>query len=126
MNCKGGDEEKFKLVVEANAVLSDPNRRARYDMGDDEDGLNDGFSGPGMGPGAMNVDLSELFAQFHGNSAFGGAGGGGSGFSTFGGGGGTSPGSGFNHHSFGGGTSFGGSGFSSSGRSRGFSQGFSY
>ena len=124
MAFKGGDEEKFKLVVEANAVLSDPDRRARYDMGDDEDGLNDGFSG-GMGPGAMNVDLSELFAQFHGNGAFGGAGGAG-GFSTFGGGG-ASPGTGFNHHSFGGGTSsFGGSGFSGSGRSRGFSQGFSY
>jgi DnaJ family protein C protein 7 len=30
---KGGDEEKFKLVVEANAVLSDPQRRERYDMG---------------------------------------------------------------------------------------------
>ena len=123
MTYKGGDEEKFKLVVEANAVLSDPDRRARYDLGDDEDGQNDGFPG-GMGPGAMNVDLSELFAQFHGNGAFGGAGGGG-GFSTFGGGG-ASPGGGFNHHSFGGGTSFGGSGFSGSGRSRGFSQGFSF
>ncbi|KAG2042760.1 hypothetical protein BDR03DRAFT_990382 [Suillus americanus] len=35
---KGGDEEKFKLVVEAHAVLSDPQRRERYDMGEDEDG----------------------------------------------------------------------------------------
>lgn len=39
---KGGDEEKFKLVVEAHAVLSDAQRRARYDMGEDEDGMNEG------------------------------------------------------------------------------------
>ncbi|PFH45819.1 hypothetical protein AMATHDRAFT_71065 [Amanita thiersii Skay4041] len=75
---KGGDEEKFKLVVEANAVLSDPARRQRYDMGEDEDGMNDGFPGGGMGGmGMSNVDLAELFAQFHGAGAFGGAGGGG-------------------------------------------------
>ncbi|XP_006461589.1 hypothetical protein AGABI2DRAFT_185760 [Agaricus bisporus var. bisporus H97] len=45
---KGGDEEKFKLVVEAHAVLSDPQRRARYDMGEDEDGSS---SGAGAGEG---------------------------------------------------------------------------
>jgi DnaJ family protein C protein 7 len=60
---QGGDEEKFKLVVEANAVLSDPQRRDRYDMGEDEDGMND--SSGGMG-GMGGMDLSELFAQFHG------------------------------------------------------------
>jgi len=60
---KGGDEENFKLVVEANAVLSDSRRRERYDMGEDEDGMSEG----GMG----GVDLSELFAQFHrGHSGF--------------------------------------------------------
>jgi hypothetical protein len=69
-------------------------------MGDDEDGLNNGFWG-GMGPGAMNVDLSEPFAWFHGNSAFGGGGG-----------------RGVNHHSFGGGTNFD---FSGSVRWRGVS-----
>jgi len=74
---KGGDEEKFKLVVEAHNVLSDPRRRERYDLGEDEDGMTD--SGHGMG-GMGGMDLSELFAQFHG--------GGGGGFSTssFGGG----------------------------------------
>jgi DnaJ family protein C protein 7 len=89
---KGGDEEKFKLVVEAHAVLSDADRRHRYDMGEDEDGLNDGSAG-GSPFGAGGVDLSELFAQFHGaggGSPFGGGGGFGGGFggSPFGGGGG--------------------------------------
>ncbi|KAF8997607.1 hypothetical protein BDQ17DRAFT_1391869 [Cyathus striatus] len=63
-----GDEEKFKLVVEANAVLSDPQRRERYDMYDGEDGINDG----GMG-GMSYVDLADLFAQFHGNGGGGGS-----------------------------------------------------
>ncbi|KAF4569510.1 hypothetical protein EYR40_008485 [Pleurotus pulmonarius] len=64
---KGGDEEKFKLVVEAHAVLSDPRRRQRYDMGeDDEPSGGDQFSG-----GFGHMDISELFAQF------GGGGGGG-------------------------------------------------
>jgi len=65
---QGGDEEKFKLVVEANAVLSDPRRRERYDMGEDEDGMSGGHSGMS---GAVPVDLSQLFAQFH-RGGFGG------------------------------------------------------
>ena len=77
---QGGDEEKFKLVVEAHSVLSDPRRRDRYDMGEDEDGMSDS-----SGMGNMNqMDLAELFAQFHGGGGFGG---------------------GFTHTSFGGGGS---------------------
>lgn len=59
---KGGDEEKFKLVVEAHGVLSDPARRERYDMGEDD---SDGPGGMGS-----NMDFSELFAQFHSHSGF--------------------------------------------------------
>lgn len=66
---KGGDEEKFKLVVEAHAVLSDPQRRARYDMGEDEDGLNDS----GMGGGFGHMDFADLFTQFQ-TSGMGGGG----------------------------------------------------
>ncbi|KAH7918272.1 TPR-like protein [Leucogyrophana mollusca] len=78
---KGGDEEKFKLASEAYAVLSDPQRRERYDMGEDEDGQSDG---QGMGGFGMNpADIAEVFAQFQGGGGpFGGGGG------TFGGGGG--------------------------------------
>ena len=71
---QGGDEEKFKLVVEAHAVLSDSQRRERYDMGEDEDGQN----GSGMGApfGGMNpADLADIFAQFQGGGPFGGGGG---------------------------------------------------
>ncbi|GLB41504.1 putative TPR-like protein [Lyophyllum shimeji] len=76
---KGGDEEKFKLVVEANAVLSDPRRRERYDMGEDEDGMTDS-SGMGGGMGGMSqADLAELFAQFSGGPFGGGGFGGGRG-----------------------------------------------
>ncbi|PPQ76436.1 hypothetical protein CVT24_013314 [Panaeolus cyanescens] len=80
---KGGDEEKFKLVVEAHAVLSDPQRRERYDMGEDEDGMNDGGMGGmgGFGGGMSAMDLEEIFAQFGGGGPrFGGGHFGGGGF----------------------------------------------
>ncbi|KAH9947725.1 protein prenylyltransferase [Amylocystis lapponica] len=68
---KGGDEEKFKLVVEAHSVLSDPQRRERYDLGDDEDGSSSGMDGMGGMGGMHPMDLHELFAQFHGGGGFG-------------------------------------------------------
>lgn len=70
-------EAKFKEIGEAYAVLSDPEKRRRHDLGmDDEDGMG------GMGGG---IDPSAIFAQM-----FGGGGGmrfGGMGGNPFGGGG---------------------------------------
>lgn len=69
---KGGDEEKFKLVVEAHTVLSDPQRRERYDLGADEDGSM-GPSGGFGGPGTFNMDpdsFANIFMQFSGGGGF--------------------------------------------------------
>ncbi|KAH8830201.1 hypothetical protein DL96DRAFT_1525532 [Flagelloscypha sp. PMI_526] len=90
---KGGDEEQFKLVSEAYSILSDPVKRQRYDDGEDDDD-----HGPGGMPAGM--DLSELFAQFHGGGGFGGMGGGGFGGGGFGGGRRNGPGPGFSFHQF--------------------------
>ena len=80
---KGGDEEKFKLVAEAFAVLSDPQRRQRYDMGE-EDSEYGGGSG---GTGSMDPrDISDLFAQFGGGMPPGFGGGGFHSFHSHGGG----------------------------------------
>ena len=57
-------------MVEANAVLSDPERRERYDMGEDEDGMSGS-------PGLTHADLAELFGQFGGHTSFSFGGGGG-------------------------------------------------
>jgi molecular chaperone DnaJ len=75
-------EENFKKAAEAYEVLSDDNKKARYDQYG-----HAGFDGPqggggGFGGGGMNMD--DIFSQF--GDIFGGGGGGG--FGGFGGGGG--------------------------------------
>ena len=72
-------EEKFKLAAEAYEVLSDPNKKARYDQYGHAAFENGGFGGGG----GMNMD--DIFSQF--GDIFGSAFGGGfSGFGGFGGG----------------------------------------
>jgi len=74
-----GAEAKFKEAAEAYEVLSDDNKKARYD----QFGHQAFEGGGGFGGGGMNMD--DIFSQF--GDIFGGAFGGGGGFSGFGGGG---------------------------------------
>lgn len=82
-------EEKFKEAAEAYEILSDADKRARYDRyGHAGVDPNAGRGGGGFGGGGMTME--DIFAQF--GNVFGGEGGGGfsSGGSFFGGGGGRS------------------------------------
>lgn len=77
-----GDEKaeaRFKEVGEAYAILSDPQKKARFDSGADLDGGMGGFPGGGMDGG---VDINDVFAQMfgQGGGGFGGGGFGGGGF----------------------------------------------
>ncbi|MDV7187551.1 molecular chaperone DnaJ [Lutibacter sp. TH_r2] len=73
-------EEKFKQAAEAYEILSDENKKARYDQYGHA--AFEGGQG-GFGGGGMNMD--DIFSQF--GDIFGGAFGGGGGFGGFGGGG---------------------------------------
>ena len=75
-------EEKFKLAAEAYEVLSDENKKARYDQYGHA--AFDGPQGGGGGFGGGGMNMEDIFSQF--GDIFGGGFGGG--FSGFGGGGG--------------------------------------
>jgi len=77
-------EAKFKDISEAYSVLSDSQKRQRYDSGADLEG---GFGG---GPGGFDIDPNIIFQSFFGGGGgdFGGGFGGfPGGFGGFGGGG---------------------------------------
>ncbi len=71
-------EEKFKEAAEAYSVLSDPDKRARYDQFG-FDGLNgaSGFGGGGGfgGAGMSMDDIFSMFGDIFGGGGFGGFGG---------------------------------------------------
>ena len=79
-------EKQFKDVGEAFSVLSDPQKRQRYDNGENLDEMQGGMGG---------ADMSDIFSMFFGGGGGGGSPFGGGGGSPFGGGGGSPFGGGF-------------------------------
>lgn len=65
---KGGDAEAFKAISEANAVLSDPEKKKLYDTygADFEKISGSGGHGQGRGPGFSMGDMGEVFGSFFG------------------------------------------------------------
>ena len=79
-------EEKFKEAAEAYQILSNPEKKQRYDQYGDA-GLNGGGAGGGFS--GQNMSMDDIFSMF--GDVFGGGGfGSGGGFSNFGGFGGSS------------------------------------
>ena len=67
-------EEKFKEINEANQVLSDPDKRSKYDQFGHA-GIDSSYGGANFTGGFDGVDLGDIFADIFGGG-FGGFGGG--------------------------------------------------
>lgn len=68
-------EEKFKEAAEAYEVLSDPQKKARYDQfGHAGMGGNGGFGGGGMNMDDIFSNFGDIFGQAFGGGGFGGGG----------------------------------------------------
>jgi molecular chaperone DnaJ len=70
-------EEKFKVAAEAYEVLSDPNKKAKYDQYGHQAFDGSGGFGGGRGGGHAGMNMDDIFSQFGDifGSAFGGGGG---------------------------------------------------
>ena len=68
-------EEKFKEAAEAYGVLSDPDKRSKYDQFG-FDGLNSAGGGSGFGGGMSMDDIFSMFGDIFSGGGFGGFGGG--------------------------------------------------
>ena len=65
-------EKKFKEAAEAYAVLSDDNKRARYDQfGHAGVGMGEGPGQGGFSGGGVNMSMDDIFSQF--GDIFGGS-----------------------------------------------------
>lgn len=67
-------EEKFKEAAEAYGVLSDPDKRSKYDQFG-FDGLNSAGGGSGFGGGMSMDDIFSMFGDIFSGGGFGGFGG---------------------------------------------------